>query len=560
MVEIRFRYDEHIKAVIKRIPGASWEAEQRIWTVESHHASELLAVVEDFDFVIEPAVREIAARGGNNARMRQLRRASRGDAFTPGTLNAHISALVRKDIPSRFWIIGQISNWKGNGGRGFFELVEQYADEAFPRARLNAHISIPDFQRIDRLLQGLRPPLTWTNRLRVRVKASLVFRERWGGMQLRVIDIDPHYTITLLNAAREEALRVLDDEGISEKNLSLPFPAVPLRVVLLTSADSDAAHDVIEELRQSGLGFSVDVVDVRVSGSRQEKSMLHALQWVGQNAAQYDVVIIARGGGSRNDLAGFDLLSLGRAVCLLPLPVVCGIGHERDHSLLDDVARSCKTPTRAAATLVEQVRTYLADMQALQGQIGRLADGRVREFQQALSVVSMAMGRRGQERLHHHTLVVRALKQSICHGTENRVRHAQTTLAQHGERLTVSVSHREQRASRDVNHLEKQLSPRRLLRDLRREQAIVDGHMARLKQAASGTLHMSRQQLDVLNSRRDAVDPAHVLARGYAVVSDADGRVIRDAKAVAIGQSLRVQLHQGVMHVTRDVKPGGEHE
>lgn len=548
LVEIRFRYDAALKDAIKRIPGAQWEPEQKIWTLEAHHASELLHLVAEHDFVVDDAVAALAARGGNNARMRQLRRATRTDSLTPGTLNARLAGLLSGAFPERFWIIGQISNWKD---KGYFELVEQYEDESFPRARLDAFISPSDYRHIARLLSEMRPPLHWTNRLKVRLKAELGFRERWGGVQLRVVDIDPHYTITLMNAAREEALRALDEEGVSEQNLSIDVPPVPLRIALLTSADSDAAHDFVEELRESGFGFQVDLYDVRVSGPRQERTTLRALQQAAARAEQYDVLVMIRGGGSRNDLAGFDALSIGRAVCTHPLPVFCGIGHERDHSLIDDLTRSCKTPTKAAAALVELVRGYVDDLALLQEQIGRLAGERARAARDVLSALARGVGHEARHVLRLADRDLRDVELDIQRGSVGRLVRERERLARLSGELPDRWGRRRRREAREVGHLERQLSPKRLLADLRREGALVDASAARLARAVQGRLREAGRELEALSARRAAADPERVLERGFAVVTRPGGGLVRDADAVGAGERLVVRLAAGQMDVTR---------
>ena len=556
LLEVRFPYDEALKDAIKRIPGASWAPERRIWTLEAHHASELLHILSEHDFDVDDEVQALAARGGNNARMRQLRRASQTDSLTPVLLNRRLAEVVRTEFSARFWIIGQISNWKD---RGYFELIDKYADERSHRASINAFISEDDYLHIERLLSQMRPPLRWTNNLKVRLKGALAFRERRGDVQLRIVDIDPHYTITLMNAAREEALRVLDDEGLSERNLALLLPEVPLRVALLTSAGSDAAHDFVEELRESGFGFQVDLYDVRVSGPRQERTMLRALRHTATKADAYDVLAIVRGGGSRNDLSGFDQLSLGRAVCTHPLPVVCGIGHERDHSLLDDVARSLKTPTKAAAALVEEVRAYMADLQLLQEQIGRLAGVQAREAGDMLSSMARQVAGIARQRLQRVDRGLRDVELDIRRSGIGRMAREQERLTRLARELPSRWGRRRHREMREVGHLERQLSPKRLLGELRQEGALLDAAEERLRRSTQVRVRAARSALTALSARREAADPARVVERGFAIVTRPDGNLVRDAQVVAPGEGLVIRLGAGQMNVTRD-EEGAGHE
>jgi exodeoxyribonuclease VII large subunit len=138
---------------------------------------------------------------------------------------------------------------------------------------------------------------------------------------------------------------------------------VPLRVGLITSLGSDAYNDVLRTLQESGFAFRVTAHGARVQGRSTEPSVLNALDWFRERAADFDVILVCRGGGSRTDLAWFDSVQLGRAVALFPLPVVVGIGHEQDFSVLDAVGWRAKTPTAAASLLVDAVARSLDDLE-----------------------------------------------------------------------------------------------------------------------------------------------------------------------------------------------------
>src|SRR5262249_3678400 len=150
--------------------------------------------------------------------------------------------------------------------------------------------------------------------------------------------------------------RRLTERGLVGRNTSLPFPDLPLRVGLVTSLGSDAFNDVLRTLQESGFAFDVTAHGARVQGRLTEPSVLNALDWVRKRAESFDVVLICRGGGSRTDLSWFDSEQLGAAVATFPVPVVVGIGHEQDLSVLDFVGFRRKTPTAAAAYLVERVQ------------------------------------------------------------------------------------------------------------------------------------------------------------------------------------------------------------
>src|SRR5262249_40009071 len=156
---------------------------------------------------------------------------------------------------------------------------------------------------------------------------------------------------------REKVLRALAADHLLDVNGRVPMPLVPLRVGLITSRESAAYHDFVHELEVSGFGFVVSVVDVRVQGAAASRRIVWALNELSN--LDVDVVVLARGGGSRADLAPFDTEIVARAVAGMRVPVFTGVGHEVDRSVVDEVAHSaCKTPTACAQTLVAHVRGF----------------------------------------------------------------------------------------------------------------------------------------------------------------------------------------------------------
>jgi exodeoxyribonuclease VII large subunit len=508
-LKVRFGYDADLVEEIKRLPQRRWDGGSRCWLVPAEYAGELLEILDGRDFEIDESVRDLAARGGRNARMRRLRRASRRDSLTPASLNARLALAVREALPGAVWLIGEVLGWRERSGVIFFDLVEWYEGERQPRARLRARMFPDTWRRIEQHLAATRPPLVWRDGMVVRLKVSAEVFERSGSYNVRVIDIDPDYTITLMNERREAALRVLDEAGISERNLDLPLPAVPLRVALLTSADSEAAADFLTELSASGLAFSVTLFDVRVQGRALEQTVLDALRTCAEQADQHDVVVIIRGGGGRVDLSGFDLLSIGEAICLHPLPVLAGIGHQRDHSLVDDVARSFKTPTAVGAALVELVAGFIEQLTALQVDIARRAGLLHQRHADALSSLVSGITRRADQRL---VLADRELSWL----TGRSIRGAESNLRIH----------------------------RRALEGIRDP----------LSRAARSRLAVESSRLDVLAARRQAADPAAILRRGFARVLDATGRTIRQRAGVEAGDRLVVVLSDGRLAVTAEEK------
>ena len=197
--------------------------------------------------------------------------------------------------------------------------------------------------------------------LAIRARGRVAYYPPQGRVQLVMEAIDPRYTMGQLAADRDRILRTLAAEALLDRNAKLPLPPVPLRVGLVTSAGSAAFHDFADELTRTPYAFEIVLCDARVQGADAEATLIAAVSEA--VAAAVDAIAIVRGGGSRTDLVAFDSEKLARVVATAPVPVITGIGHEVDRSVVDEVAHSvCKTPTACAALLVDAVGSYVESL------------------------------------------------------------------------------------------------------------------------------------------------------------------------------------------------------
>src|SRR5690606_38881735 len=271
-----------------------------------------------------------------------------------------IALRLRTAFPDEVWVRGVIRNLNParRGGTVWFDLVEPAADGDLsrpPRATLAVVLFDAARRRVNARLTAAAGRVRMTDGTEVRIRGRITFYERGGRLQLQMSDIDPDFTLGRLAADRERVLRQLAAEGLLDRQARLPRPLLPLRPGLVTSAGSAAEHDVLDELRASGIGFTVVRADVRVQGTRAPASVARGLRAVA--ARGVDLVLLVRGGGAATDLAAFDGEVIARAIAELEVPVLTGIGHDIDRSVADEVAHACyKTPTACAQAVVAQVR------------------------------------------------------------------------------------------------------------------------------------------------------------------------------------------------------------
>src|SRR5829696_396975 len=285
-----------------------------------------------------------------------------------GELAARLTRAVAAAFPGEVWVRGEVDGLRrpGPSGHVYFNLCERNSRRG-PTSTVSVALYRTDRLRVERELRAW-PSFRLDDGLEVRLRGRVQYG--YGRIQLVVTAIDPVHTLGQLAADRERVLRALAADGLLEANRRLRLGPVPLHVAVVTRAGSAACEDVLAELRTSGLGFRVSLVDAQVQGTAAVPSMLRALTVAGR--LRPDAVLLVRGGGARTDLAPFDDERLARAVARSPVPVLAGIGHEIDSTVADEVAHtSSKTPTAAAAAVVALVASALDRAEAAWAGVAR---------------------------------------------------------------------------------------------------------------------------------------------------------------------------------------------
>lgn len=193
--------------------------------------------------------------------------------------------------------------------------------------------------------------------IKVLVKVTVQFHELYG-YSLTVLDIDPTYTLGDMARRRREILQQLEEEGVLTLNKELEMPLLPQRIAVISSATAAGYGDFCHQLQHNSRGFFfyTELFPAMMQGNQVEESVLSALDRVNARLGDFDVVVIIRGGGATSDLSGFDTYLLAAACAQFPLPIITGIGHERDDTVLDSVAHTrVKTPTAAAELLINRM-------------------------------------------------------------------------------------------------------------------------------------------------------------------------------------------------------------
>ncbi len=288
-------------------------------------------------------------------------------------LSAGIGTTLARAFPDEVWVRGEIANLsRPPSGHVYFDLVGE-------GAALGVTLWASDKQVVNAVLRRAGGAVRITDGTEVRIRVRVSWYAERGRVSLRMLSIDTAYTLGRLAEAREVLLRTLEAEGLLRRQARLALPPVPLRVGLITSDGSAAAHDFLRTLEASGHAWQVTVLDTRVQGVTAESSILAALGTACRAEPPFDAICVVRGGGARTDLAVFDRESVARAIALAPIAIWTGIGHEIDTTVADAVAhRRFRTPTACAMGLVEQVTRWCEQLDTTWNAIARAAQHHLR--------------------------------------------------------------------------------------------------------------------------------------------------------------------------------------
>jgi exodeoxyribonuclease VII large subunit len=465
-------------------------------------------------------------------------------------------------IDRDLWVVAEIASLKVNrvSGHCYMDLVEKQGETVLAQMRANAwkgawQKMAPEF----RAATGSEPGDGMKVLLLVRVTYHEVY-----GLSLNVRGMDPSYTLGERERKRRETLERLKQEGLIGKNREREMPLVPQRIAVISSETAAGYGDFVNRMRGNPYGYwySLHLYPAMMQGTQAEASIVKAIGAIARRAAEYDVAVIIRGGGSQVDLDCFDAYALARAVAECPLPVLTGIGHEQDEPVVDHVAwRRLITPSATAEFLVTLARKFEDRLEDQAGRLGRTAMNMVQAgrhdvltLSRGLVASSRAMlGEQGHALGAHarglHYGVMRMLAEgqgalgSMVRAAEAGVRHlvagARRALVHRAEGIGLSVAHR-----------------------MRAEDAAIENRKRAIRVAVPQNMRARARELAGLEQTVRLLDPGAVLRRGYSITSH-EGRAVTDVSALRPGARVSTRLHRGeftstIERIKEDAQDGEE--
>ncbi len=433
------------------------------------------------------------------------------DVYTVSRLNREVRMLLEGSFPL-IWLEAEISNLaRPASGHWYFTLKDE-----------NAQVRAAMFRNRNRLLR-----FAPDNGMQVLVRARIGLYEARGEFQL-IVEHMEEAGDGALRRAFEALRRRLDAEGLFAMERKQALPRLPRRIGVITSPTGAAIRDILTTLRRRFPGIPVVIYPVPVQGENAAPEIARMLELAGERG-ECDVLILARGGGSLEDLWAFNEEMVARALAACPLPVVTGIGHEVDFTIADFVAdQRAPTPTAAAELLTPDQQELAHRLHQLRDRLVRAMAGRLQRHAQHLRWLRSRLpppARRIENALQRLDELTLRRDQAMHH----RLRHEASRLALLRQRLT-------------------QQAP---LPRLARHRLSLEHLRGRLAQAMQAELKDRQARLTALGQTLDAVSPLATLSRGYAIVSRADdGRLVRSHRDVAPGERIEARLGEGRLLAT----------
>ena len=422
-------------------------------------------------------------------------------------LNSLVRQTIEIGLPKSYWVEAEISELRENGGHCYLELIEKDKRYNTPIAKASA--------RCWRQTWGMVKPYfenTTGQQLRAGMKVLIEvyaqFHEAYGFSWI-ISDIDPNYTLGDMARKRQEIIKRLKEEGVFDLNKQLDLPLFSQRIAVISSKSAAGYGDFANQLygNQYGYYFEAELFAATMQGEDVERSIIKALNAINDRCDDFDCVVIIRGGGATSDMSGFDALELAENVANFPLPIITGIGHDRDECILDMVSHTrVKTPTAAAALLIDNLHT---------------AERRIDDARQRIANL---MSRKMEvEKLRLSRLAERlpALFGSVKDKQEARLDILQ-------ERLFRLAEIRLSNCENFVGQLEKKIS-------------LTAEHL----------LMVEKHRLELLEGRAQNLDPQLLLRRGYSITL-VGGKALRDPSQVKQGDKIETRLEKGTIISTID--------
>jgi len=465
--------------------------------------------------------------------------------LTLSELNSLVKDALQAAFPGQVWVVAEIAEMKVNrSGHCYLELVDKDKDSDEVTARTRATIWSWQYRFIQPYFETMTGQ-TFSAGLKVLVSATVEFHEVYG-YSLNIKDIDPNYTLGDLARRRLEIIRRLTEEGVIDMNKEIPIADIPSRIAVISSPTAAGYEDFINQLtnNQAGYCFYTKLFPAVMQGSEAAKSVMEALDAIYEYEDLFDVVVLIRGGGSQLDLSCFDDYNLALHISQFPLPVLTGIGHERDESIADMVANTqLKTPTAVAEFLIGKYDEAASEIEALEADFREMITDKLNEesrrIENAARVLKPLVSSRMEKAkrlLNKYSIELKSIVRETINQQQFQLVHF-TDRLHTGTHSFVRIKNREL-----VSFASKTTLKAKFELNGQRQELLTNER--RLLVGAKQLLEKQDNLLKALEKNKQLVDPMVILNRGFSITLK-NGKVLKDPVELNDGELLETILAKG---------------
>lgn len=419
------------------------------------------------------------------------------EALTLYQLTNNIQIALQEKFMQTVWVVAEISELRINrSGHAYLELVERDVNKNKTIAKIKAIIWASIFRMLKAYFES-STSYEFESGIKVMLNVSVDYHEVYG-ISLNVRDIDPKYTIGDIELQKQKILEQLTNEGVIDMNKELDFPYLAKNIAVISSPTAAGYEDFLTHLNNNSYNykFNIKLYEAIMQGNKTEESVINALDKIYNNIETFDIVIIIRGGGSKSDLSYFDSYWMAANICQFPIPILTGIGHERDLSIADQVAwQEFKTPTAVADFLVDHFVEHEQFLNSLELQLNDQIKDNLNKNKELINNFSNQLYIFTKELLHDKERDIVNLKNTISNKTMQLLLNEKQKLNYCSEKLYI-------KSNKVVTKSDNSLVNLKLL----------------LKNSVLNYITNKKHELDLIENIVEMQDPKHVMKKGYSII------------------------------------------
>lgn len=440
-------------------------------------------------------------------------------------LNQRIKGIIQDNFFENVWIVAEIGEIKFNrNGHAYLELIEKDADSDKIIAKASANIW-------SYTLRMLKPYFETTTKqeleagLKIMVAVSIEFHELYG-FSLNIRDIDPTYTLGDIERRRLEVIRRLEEDGILEMNKGLEISLGSQKIAIISSNTAAGYEDFMKQLENNPYGyhFYTKLFPAMMQGEKTETTIIQALEHIYEYEDFFDLVVIIRGGGSRSDLMSFDNYNLAYYITQFPIPVIAGIGHDKDVSIVDLVCHtSLKTPTAVAEFLISE-----------------LAD-----FEQTLNDYLDGLNSYTEERLHTENERIKSLSERLVPVIQERLNRENKRLELAGQKIGLLSRSMVNECHQSLEHWQNEVV-NKSHSNIKMKKKDLNRMIEKLSYRVKQNISAQAKKLEYSESSINHFNPENVLKKGYSITK-LNGKVLTESTKATENDEIETILHRGTL-------------